>query len=48
MQLLFDNFSPTANYHNKLSYFNWHLRESVDIEHFIEQARQLEPGIAAD
>jgi hypothetical protein len=48
MQVLFDNFSPTASYHNKLSYFNWHLRESVDIEQFIEQARQLEPGTAAD
>jgi len=48
MQVLFDNFSPTASYHNKLSYFNWHLRESVDIERFIEQARQLEPGAAAD
>jgi len=48
MQSLFDNFSPAASYHNKLSYLNWHLRESVDIERFIEQAKQLEPGAAAD
>ena len=32
MQSLFDNFSPAASYHNELSYLNWHLRESVDIE----------------
>lgn len=48
MQALFDNFSPIANYHDTLSYLDWHLRETVDIERFIEQARQLEPGTAAD
>jgi hypothetical protein len=48
MQSLFDNFSPAASYHNELSYLNWHLRESVDIERFIEQAKQLKPGAAAD
>ena len=48
MQSLFDNFSPTANYHYQLSYLNWHLRDSVDIDTFIEQARKLEAGTAAD
>jgi len=48
MQLLLDNFSVTARYHNNLSYLNWHLRKRVDIESFIEQARQLEAGQAAD
>jgi len=48
MQSLFENFSPVASYHSKLSYLNWHLRESVDIEAFIEQAKHLEPGAAAD
>ena len=48
MQAMFDDFSPAASYHSKLSYLNWHLRERVDIERFIEQARQLEPGDAAD
>jgi hypothetical protein len=48
MQSLFDSYSRAASYHNKLSYLNWHLRERVDIERFIEQAKQLEPGAAAD
>jgi len=48
MQSLFDNFSPTANYHYQLSYLDWHLRDSVDIDTFIEQARKLEAGTAAD
>ena len=48
MHTLFDNFSTAASYHSKLSYLNWHLRERVDIEGFIEQAKQLEPGSAAD
>jgi len=47
-QLLLDNFTPTARYHNNLSYLNWHLRKRVDIESFIEQAGQLETGEAAD
>lgn len=47
-QMLFDNFDSSANYHHKLSYLNWHLRDSVDIERFIQQARELEPGKAAD
>jgi len=48
MQSLFENFSPAANYHQNLSYLNWHLRDSVDIGTFIEQARNLQPGAAAD
>jgi hypothetical protein len=48
MKTLFENYSTAASYHSKLSYLNWHLRERVDIERFIEQAKQLEPGAAAD
>jgi len=48
MQSLFENYSHAASYHSKLSYLNWHLREPVDIERFIEQAQQLQPGEAAD
>jgi len=48
MQSLFENYSHAASYHSKLSYLNWHLREPVDIERFIEQAQRLEPGAAAD
>ena len=48
MQAMFEDFSPAASYHSKLSYLNWHLRERVDIERFIEQAGQLDPGDAAD
>ncbi len=48
MRALFDDFSASASYHSKLSYLNWHLRESVDIEQFIEQAKQLQPGEASD
>jgi len=48
MQTLFDSFSPAADYHHQLSYLNWHLRDSVDIDTFIEQARNLQPGTAAD
>jgi len=48
MQALFDNFSPAAHYHSELSYFNWHLRGTVDVDQFIEQAQSLDPGTAAD
>ena len=48
MRALFDNFSPAASYHHKLSYLNWHLRDSVDIDSFIQQAQKLQPGTAAD
>lgn len=45
---LFDNFSHAASYHKQLSYLNWHLRDEVSIDEFIEQARSMEPGKAAD
>ena len=48
MLAMFDNFSNAASYHQQLSYLNWHLRDSVSIEDFIEQAAQLQPGKAAD
>lgn len=48
MQSLFDNFSNAASYHNQLSSVDWRFRDSVDIEVFIEQARQLEAGKPAD
>jgi hypothetical protein len=47
-QALLDNFSSAADYHNELSYLNWHLRDSVSIDDFIEQARRLQPGQPAD
>lgn len=48
LRSMFDSFSPSASYHDKLSYFNWHLRDSVDIQTFVEQAEALEPGAPAD
>ena len=48
MQAMFENFSSAASYHSKLSYLNWHLQKSVDIESFIEQAQELKSGKAAD
>ncbi len=48
MKALFDNFSSSASYHNQLSHLNWHLRGSVSIDEFIEQAQELEAGEFAD
>ncbi len=48
LKSMLDDFSPTARYQNSLSWFNLHLAETVDIESFIEQARELEPGEYAD
>ncbi len=48
LRALFDGFSPAARYHSRLSYVNWQLRASVDIETFIQQAKTLEPGTPAD
>jgi hypothetical protein len=48
MQALFDNFSNAASYHNQLSYTNWHLRDEVSIDEFIEQAKAMQPGKPAD
>lgn len=47
-QALLDNYSNAANYHNNLSYLNWHLHGSVSIDEFIEQAQRLQPGAPAD
>ena len=48
LKFLLDDFSPAARYHNNLSWLNLHLAKTVDIESFIEQARDLEPGQIAD
>jgi hypothetical protein len=48
MQALLDNFSSSAHYHSRLSHLNWRLHDSVSIDSFIEQAKKLEPGEAAD
>jgi hypothetical protein len=48
MQALLDNFSTSASYHNQLSYINWHLRDTVSIDAFIEQAQEMEAGEFAD
>jgi len=48
MQAMFDNFSHAAPYHSQLSYLNWHLRDSVSIDEFVDQAQRLQPGKAAD
>jgi hypothetical protein len=45
---LLDDFSPTARYQNSLSPLNWHLKDSVTIDSFIEQAQALHPGEFAD
>ena len=47
-QELLDNYSHAASYHSKLSYLNWHLRDSVSIDEFIEQAKRLPEGKPAD
>ena len=41
---MLDDFSTTAQYQNSLSPLNWHLKSSVPIESFVEQARDLKPG----
>ncbi len=48
LRTLLDDFSPSAKYQNSLSAFNWHLKDSVTIDSFIEQARELTPGEFAD
>jgi hypothetical protein len=45
---LLDDFSLVAPYQNSLSPANWHLAETVSIDSFIEQARQLDPGEFSD
>ena len=48
LRVLFDPFNPSAEYHDTLSYFNWHLADSVDIDTFVQQAQALEAGKPAD
>jgi hypothetical protein len=48
LRALLDDFSTTAKYQNSLSPLNWHLKESVAIDSFIEQAQDLHPGEFAD
>lgn len=45
---MFDDFSSSARYHNRLSPWNLHLAERVAIEDFIAAARDLEAGEFAD
>ena len=45
---LLDDFSSAAKYQNNLSSLNWHLKDTVTIDEFIEQARQLDAGKFAD
>lgn len=47
-QTLLRDFSLVAPYQNSLSPLNWHLAETVSIDAFVEQARELDPGEYAD
>ena len=48
LRALLSDFSLAAKYQNSLSPFNWHLKDSVTIDSFIEQAKELKPGEFAD
>ncbi len=48
LRTLLDDFSPAAKYQNSLSALNWHLKDSVTIDSFVEQAQALTPGEFAD
>ncbi len=48
LRALLSDFSLAAKYQNSLSSFNWHLKKSVTIDSFIEQAKELHPGEFAD
>ena len=48
INLLFDDFSPTANYQKSLSPLNWHLSPRISIDSFISEASGLEPGEFSD
>jgi len=48
LRTLLDDFSPAARYQNSLSAFDWRLKDSVTIDSFVEQARELAPGEFAD
>jgi len=44
INLLLDDFSPTANYQKSLSPLNWHLLPTISTDSFISEAAELEPG----
>ena len=48
LKMLLDDFSSAAHYQNSLSSMDLHLRPTVSIETFIEQAQNLDPGDFAD
>ena len=48
LRALLDDFSAAAKYQNSLSPLNWHLKDSVTIDSFIEQAKDVHPGEFAD
>jgi hypothetical protein len=48
LRALLSDFSLAAKYQNSLSSFNWHLKKSITIDSFIEQAKELHPGEFAD
>jgi hypothetical protein len=48
LRALLDDFSAAAKYQKSLSALNWHLKDSVTIDSFVEQAQGLHPGEFAD
>jgi len=44
LKRLLEDFSAAARYQNSLSPLNIHLKDTVTIDTFIEQAQELEPG----
>lgn len=48
INLLLDDFSPTANYQKSLSPLNWHLSPTISTDNFISEASELEPGEFTD
>ena len=48
VRAMLDDFSSSARYQNNLSPLNWHLKKTIAVERFIEQAGELEPGEFAD
>ena len=48
LKSMLDDFSNAAKYQDNLSTLNWHLKRTVGVERFIEQARSLDPGKFAD
>jgi len=44
LQALLDDFSNVARYQNSLSSINLHLKPTVSIDTFVEQAQTLDPG----